>query len=258
MPAVNLHREVVFLHLSNRSGDLFLSLGVAFLLIFSMPSLAFGFGAGMGKQSGSRNVIPAESKRGASLERSTAAEKKKQPGILIDSIKKVVKSNDQWRKQLTGAEFDVTRQKGTEQAFSGKYWDSKKDGVYVCKCCGHPLFDSKTKFKSGTGWPSYTSPIASKSVSHIGDFSLQMVRTEVVCLRCDSHLGHVFDDGPKPTGLRYCMNSVSLKLVGRKEWDARQAKLREKLDRALEAEMETKNKKAGASGKRPKQRLKLN
>lgn len=250
MPGRNLHREDVFSHLSSRSGDLLVSLGVAFLLVFSMPSLAFGISAGLGEQSGSRNVIPADSKRAENSERTTANDKKKQPAILIDSIKKVVKSNEQWRKQLTGDEFDVTRQKGTEQAFSGRHWNSKKDGVYVCKCCGHPLFDSKTKFKSGTGWPSYTSPIASKSVLHVGDFSLQMIRTEVVCLRCDSHLGHVFDDGPKPTGLRYCMNSISLKFVDRKEWDARQAKLREKRDRALEAEKKLKNKKAVRGGER--------
>ena len=135
---------------------------------------------------------------------------------------KVVKSDTQWRRQLTDLEYEVTRRKGTERAYSGKYWDSKKDGIYVCKCCGQPLFDSRQKYDSQTGWPSYFAPLRSDTISHKLDLSANMVRTEVICSRCDAHLGHVFDDGPQPTGLRYCMNSVSLRLVARSTLKRRQ------------------------------------
>jgi peptide-methionine (R)-S-oxide reductase len=128
---------------------------------------------------------------------------------------KVTKSEDQWREQLTPEQFQVTRRKGTERAFSGAYWDSKEDGIYQCVCCGQPLFDAKTKFESGTGWPSFRQPADENYVSLIEDKSWFMRRTEVICSRCDAHLGHVFKDGPPPTGLRYCMNSAALKLVKR-------------------------------------------
>lgn len=119
-------------------------------------------------------------------------------------------SEEEWKERLTAQEYEVLREKGTEQAFSGKYWDLKSEGVYHCAACGLPLFSSETKFKSGTGWPSYYAPLNSENVKELPDNSFGWNRTEVVCARCGGHLGHVFEDGPEPTGLRYCLNSVSL------------------------------------------------
>ncbi len=126
--------------------------------------------------------------------------------------KRVEKNDEEWRQQLSLEEFEVCRRAGTEQAFTGIYHDCKDEGVYRCKCCGLALFHSDAKFDSSTGWPSFTAPVESEHVRTRRDAGLGMIRTEVLCAGCDAHLGHVFEDGPQPTGQRYCMNSVSLDL----------------------------------------------
>ena len=141
----------------------------------------------------------------------SSPEEEQEPPLPTSKVKvKVQKAEAEWKAQLSAEEFEVLRKAGTERPFTGKYWDNKEAGIYTCAACGNVLFSSQTKFKSGTGWPSFYDVASDTSIVDESDMSLGMSRTEVICAKCGGHLGHVFEDGPKPTGLRYCINSVAL------------------------------------------------
>jgi len=182
-----------------------LSTRTKFLLVFIVPLMSVQACDFKKKSSEERHVIEHVSSAIAQeLLMNTEAD-------TIDiKIEKIFKTEEQWRNQLTKSEYRILRKQGTEVPFINEYWDNKEEGIYYCKGCGLPLFHSETKYKSGTGWPSFWAPINKQVVEEREDNSFFMTRTEIVCARCGSHIGHVFEDGPEPTGLRYCMNSAAL------------------------------------------------
>lgn len=162
-----------------------------------------------------KGTVPAASSQPAAAVQAKASKIRLYSAIKKEYImsEKVIKSLEEWRKLLTPEQFHVTREQGTERAFTGNTWNNHEHGIYRCICCGNDLYSSESKYESGTGWPSFWQPIAPENITTRVDNGLFSKRTEVICSRCDAHLGHVFEDGPKPTGLRYCMNSAAMKFV---------------------------------------------
>jgi len=184
--------------------------------LISRRALLFGVGAACVGLVAARSMLaatPPASQKGSNVRIENFSPAGKSQGVA--TVPRVVKTDEEWSKQLSPASYRVTRHEGTEWAFSGEYNGSHEDGLYRCICCSTALFDSKTKFESGTGWPSFYQAISKHNVRETDDRSLGVSRTAVSCSRCDAHLGHVFPDGPRPTGLRYCMNSVALTFVSR-------------------------------------------
>lgn len=193
-----------------------LSCSLLVLVILSVSFLFFDLGGMLGFSQNSSNSSPTTIRIPVSNLKILEMHEPKSKDTTAP-MEKIVKTKEEWRELLSDQQFRVTREKGTEPAKTGKYWDSKEEGTYSCICCGLPLFSSDTKYESGTGWPSFWTPIKMENVTTKSDVSFFMSRVEVLCSRCDAHLGHVFGDGPQPTGLRYCMNSAALNLVKKEE-----------------------------------------